>query len=165
MLSRLDATGIPLLIARLVVGGRFVQLGLKKIQDPQAFLKAVKAYEVLPLDPPVLINSIAVLLPWLEVVAGVLIVLGVGLRGAGVISFISLVVFTGAVAARAFAIYGASDIGFCAIKFDCGCGTGEVFICPKLVENSLLILGSIPIFASGSRLLCLRKDGARYAAA
>lgn len=162
VLRKLDSTGIPLLLARLAVGGMFVYLGAQKVQDPQAFLKAVKAFDILPLQPPTLINSVAVLLPWIEVVAGLAVLLGVSLRGAGATLFVSLLVFTPAVALRALGIYETSDIAFCAIKFDCGCGTGEVYICKKLLENTLLTLGSIVLFTSGSRRFCLGKAGNRY---
>lgn len=156
-LTRIDATGVPLLIARLIIGGMFVYLSILKIQEPQAFLKAMKEFDVLPLDPPRLINTIAVLLPWFELVAGIAILLGVMLRGAGLAIFFSLVVFTIAVAARAFGIHSAEDIAFCAIKFDCGCGSGEVYICSKIVQNIGLTLASLPIFLSRSRRFCLGK--------
>jgi hypothetical protein len=43
---------------------------------------------------------------------------------------------------RAVQVHAAGDIAFCDIQFDCGCGTGEVVVCYKLVQNSLLTLGS-----------------------
>ena len=41
------------------------------------------------------------------------------------------------------------------MKFDCGCGMGEVFICHKLVENTVLLLLSAWLLAGGGRQLCL----------
>jgi hypothetical protein len=57
---------------------------------------------------------------------------------------------------RALAIAATSGIPFCAVKFDCGCGAGEVFICAKLVENAVLLLLSAWLLAGGGRQLCLR---------
>ena len=51
-----------------------------------------------------------------------------------------LVPFTVIVLQRALAIQAAQGLPFCAVRFDCGCGAGEVAICFKLVENTLLIL-------------------------
>ena len=42
------------------------------------------------------------------------------------------------------------------MKFDCGCGTGEVFICHKLVENTVLLLLSAWLLTGAGRQLCLR---------
>jgi hypothetical protein len=57
---------------------------------------------------------------------------------------------------RALAIQSAQAIPFCAVKFDCGCGTGEVFICRKLLENFLFILFSVWLLAGYGRKLCVR---------
>lgn len=69
-----------------------------------------------------------------------------------------LVPFTLIVLKRALAIAAASGISFCAVKFDCGCGAGEVFICNKLVENSVLLLLSAWLLAGGGRQLCARYE-------
>lgn len=57
---------------------------------------------------------------------------------------------------RALAITAAAGIPFCAVKFDCGCGAGEVFICNKLVENSVLLLLSAWLLGGRGRQLCVR---------
>ena len=57
---------------------------------------------------------------------------------------------------RAIGIHGASDLAFCAIKFDCGCGGGDVLVCRKIVENAaLLALCAVQIVALRQRF-CLR---------
>jgi hypothetical protein len=47
-------------------------------------------------------------------------------------------------------------VSFCAVKFDCGCGAGEVFICHKLVENTVLLLMAAWLLSGQGRQLCLR---------
>jgi len=69
---------------------------------------------------------------------------------------VMLVPFTVLVFRRALAIQSALAIPFCAVKFDCGCGTGEVFICRKLLENFLFILFSVWLLAGYGRKLCVR---------
>jgi hypothetical protein len=66
-----------------------------------------------------------------------------------------LVPFTVIVFKRAMEIAAVSGIPFCAVKFDCGCGGGEVLICHKLIENTLLLLLSAWLLTGAGRQLCL----------
>ncbi len=158
LLRRLDRTGVPLLIARLVLGGLFVYMGIEKTLDPVGFMKMVREYHMVPDHPPILLNLIAAVLPWLEVFCGVLLIAGVALRGTALLLLAMLVGFTLAVALRALGIYHAQELPFCAIKFNCGCGAGEEWICHKVPKNLGLCLLSVLILVSASRRFCLRGD-------
>ena len=59
LLRRMDRTGVPLLLARLVLGGAFVYLGATKIQDPVAFLKLIREYQMVPASVPWLLSRTA----------------------------------------------------------------------------------------------------------
>jgi len=131
------AAQVIALLTRWILGVLFIYLGWKKGMDPVAFLKLVRQYDVL--HQPLLLNLVAAALPWFEVFCGLLLVTGVGVRGTAVMLVAMLVPFTLAILQRALALHAAGDIAFCAIKFDCGCGAGEVYICRKLFENTLLI--------------------------
>ena len=62
-------TSAPFLTAiRVLVGGLFVYAGLAKLMDPHAFLKAIDSFRILP---TALISPLAIMLPPLEVVAGI----------------------------------------------------------------------------------------------
>ncbi len=158
LLRRLDRTGVPLVLARIALGVMFVYTGIEKAINPVDFLKMIHEYHMVPEQPPILLNSMAAVLPWLEVLCGLLLIAGVALRGTALLLLAMLVGFTGAVALRALHIYNAQDIAFCAIKFDCGCGTGEEWICEKIPKNLGLGLLSLIILLSASRRLCLRGD-------
>ena len=67
-----------------------------------------------------------------------------------------LVPFTVVVLLRALAMHEAGGAPFCAIKFDCGCGTGEVLICRKLAENLLLTALSVSLIFRRTNRLALR---------
>jgi len=69
----------PLLIAllRVALGAVFIVASLDKIQNPEAFATTIANYRLLPYKS---INGIAIVLPWLEVITGVLLVLGVWVR-------------------------------------------------------------------------------------
>ncbi len=144
-------------MARWLLGILFVYMGLNKALHPVEFLKLVRQYEMV--TSPLLLNSIAAALPWFEVFCGLLLLAGVAVRGSALMLVIMLVPFTALVLKRALAIQAAKAILFCAVKFDCGCGAGEVFICPKLAENCALILLSLWLVLRGQgRRLCARYD-------
>jgi uncharacterized membrane protein YphA (DoxX/SURF4 family) len=69
----------PLLITllRVALGAVFVVASLDKIQNPEAFATTIANYRLLPYK---LINGIAIVLPWLEVITGTLLILGVWTR-------------------------------------------------------------------------------------
>lgn len=69
-------------ILRLLVGGGFVIAGALKIAAPAEFAVAVSNYRLLPAE---LIHLTAIVIPWLEVVAGLFILVGVWLRTASLI--------------------------------------------------------------------------------
>ncbi len=125
-------------LARWLLGALFIYMGMNKALHPVEFLKLVREYHMV--DNYLLLNSIAIILPWFEVFCGLLLVAGVAVRGTAVVLVAMLIPFTLLVLKRALAIHAAKEIAFCLIKFDCGCGAGEVYICAKLVENTLLTL-------------------------
>lgn len=146
---------IPLLIARLILGGLFVYMGVHKIGDPVAFMKQIHLYDMLPTSPGIYLNATAIVLPWIEVVSGVCLLLGVLIRGSALVQAVMLATFTPAILLRALAVMHETGQPFTQIAFDCGCGAGEVIIWKKLLENTgLFVLALIAIF-SRSRRFCL----------
>src|ERR1035437_9006029 len=115
-------------MARWWLAGVFIVMGLHKaLPHPQDFLNLVRQYHLV--TSPILLNSIGAALPWFEVFCGLLLLAGVAVRGAALNIVVMLVPFTLMVLKRALALAATSGIPFCAVKFDCGCGAGEVFIC------------------------------------
>ena len=142
--------------ARLVLGGIFVYLGAVKAADPVAFLKLARQFDVIT-TPPAL-NVIAAVLPWFEIVCGALLLLGIKPRAAALLQFILLLGFTALVVIRALAIHRTGGVPFCAIHFDCGCGTGEVLVCMKLIENLCLLVLAGMIVLVRDATWCLSPD-------
>ena len=151
---RRAALDLAAVLARWLLGALFLYLGLNKALQPVEFLKLVRQYELV--QSPLLLNSIAVTLPWFEVFCRALLLTGVAVRGSALMALLMLVPFTLVVLDRALAIQAASAIPFCAVKFDCGCGMGEVFICHKLVENAVLVLLSAWLLGGSGRRLSSR---------
>jgi uncharacterized membrane protein YphA (DoxX/SURF4 family) len=150
------AQGAAALAARWWLACLFIYMGLNKaLPDPQYFLKLVRQYHMV--STPWLLNSIAATLPWFEVFCGLLLLFGVAVRGSALMLIAMLVPFTALVFKRALEIAaGPPPISLCAVKFDCGCGMGEVFICHKVVENTVLLLMSAWLLTGAGRRLCLR---------
>ncbi len=143
------------MLARWWLGCVFIYMGLHKaVPHPEYFLKLVRQYDMV--TTPFLLNSIGAALPWFEVFCGVLLLVGVAVRGSALNLVAMLVPFTLIVLKRALAIAATSGLPFCAVKFDCGCGAGEVFICHKLVENTVLLLLALWLLTGRGRQLCLR---------
>ena len=154
---KIGAAEFVLLFARLVVGVLMIYASIGKLQDPDAFLKVVKQYEIVPVQWHVALNSIAVIVPWIELLGGAALLVGVGLRGTGGVMFVMLIAFSIAITMRTLHIMDAEGKLFMQVEFDCGCGIGEQIIWLKLLENAGLILLALLITLSKSRFLCLSR--------
>lgn len=152
LLKRIDDTHVPMLIARGVLGVLFIYMAISKVGDPIKFLKDIHEFELLPETPPMFLNLAAISLPWIEILCGVLLLVGYWLRGASATLLAMLVAFTVAIFMRAMGIHGGGGISFCDIEFDCGCGSGPINTCLKLSENlSLIALAAIATFSNSRR--------------
>jgi uncharacterized membrane protein YphA (DoxX/SURF4 family) len=147
----MDASAV---LARWLLGAAFLYMGLNKALDPVDFLKLLRQYDLT--QSSLLLNSLAAALPWFEVFCGLLLLAGIAVRGTALTLLVLLTPFTWVVLHRALLLQAAQNIPFCAVKFDCGCGAGEEFICRKLLENFLLILLSGWLLAGHGRQLSLR---------
>jgi len=84
------------LVLRLLLGAFFVYASLDKIWSPAAFAKIVYQWQVVG---PVPSNLVAVTLPWIELLAGLLILVGAWRRESALVTALLLVVFLVAAAA------------------------------------------------------------------
>ena len=102
------------LIARLVTGGVWIVAGMLKLPDPAGSVRAVRAYELLPES---VVPTVGYLLPALEVVVGVLLVLGLLTRAAAVVSSLLFVAF----------VIGIASAWARGLHIECGCFGGGGF--------------------------------------
>jgi uncharacterized membrane protein YphA (DoxX/SURF4 family) len=96
------------LLSRLLIGGMFVYASFYKIVDPAAFAKSIWFYHLMPGK---LINLMALILPWLEMICGLAVIIGFWYRGAAFWSNVMLIVF----------IIALSSTIVRGISIDCGC--------------------------------------------
>jgi uncharacterized membrane protein YphA (DoxX/SURF4 family) len=79
------------LAARLYLGWIFVYACLHKIAHPHAFGLDIATYDMLPLS---IINLTAITLPWVELFAGIMLIVGFRVRGAALAVAGMMVMFT-----------------------------------------------------------------------
>jgi uncharacterized membrane protein YphA (DoxX/SURF4 family) len=96
------------LFARIAIGAIFVYASIDKIRDPHAFARLIDGYRVLPEN---LVAIVAVILPFLELICGVLLIIGLWVLPALVWVGIMLVIFT----------LGMIQAYFRGLAIECGC--------------------------------------------
>jgi len=133
---------ILILIFRLVVGFIFLSFGASKINIADKFASEIGNYALMP---EFSLNIIALILPWLELMVGIFLILGIRLRATAIISSILLIIFI-------IAVLSAMIRG---LDINCGCSSThpqKVGI-PKILENfGLLILSILIIIFPNSKL-------------
>jgi uncharacterized membrane protein YphA (DoxX/SURF4 family) len=127
------------IVCRLILGGLFIYASLDKIAHPQAFADIIYQYRLVP---DLFIHFMAVALPWLEMVTGIFLVIGIFPRTAAILLSSLLAVFMITLVVNAIR-------GF---NFNCGCFTtsseaGESnFIVDAFRDLLMLLPGLIIIF-------------------
>lgn len=97
-----------MLAIRLYLGGLFVWASLHKIAEPATFALDVATYQLLPLWA---INPFALTVPWLELWVGILLMLGIRVRAAALVTSLLMAAF---MVALGFALAKGLDLS-------CGC--------------------------------------------
>jgi uncharacterized membrane protein YphA (DoxX/SURF4 family) len=128
-------------ILRLIIGAMFIYVAYNKFINPEEFAKAIKNYDMLPLQ---VINIMAIILPYIELFSGLFLILGIYKKGSSAIIGISLIVFIIALT-TAFAR---------GLNIDCGCGFSSLIqetaskneLVIRIFEDILMLLGIIIIY-------------------
>jgi uncharacterized membrane protein YphA (DoxX/SURF4 family) len=82
------------LAARLYLGTIFLLACWHKLMEPGAFALDIATYQILPLS---LINPMAIVLPWVELLAGIMMVIGLRTRAAALLVAGMMVLFLAAI--------------------------------------------------------------------
>ncbi len=98
------------LLARLVLGALFLYASYDKLGGSQMFADSIENYRLVPRW---MINPMAIVLPWVQFIAGVCLLLGVFAPGAGLVSACLYAVFVGALVSALLR----------GLNIDCGCFT------------------------------------------
>ena len=131
--------GLFAIIARLILGVIFIYASIDKIIHPAAFAEAIYNYQILPDS---LINLTAIVLPWLELILGFFLIIGLFRAGSACMVTVLLVIFLGAMV---FNLTRGLDI-------HCGCfsagtdGTGNAPVVWYVFRDALFLLPALYLF-------------------
>ena len=125
------------LILRLYIAGLFIYAGMVKINYTAEFAETIASYRMVPYWG---VNAMAVTLPWIELVSGILLVCGIRVRSAIVVIGSLLVMFTVGIAVNL--IWKA--------PIDCGCfqTLGETISWETLMRDLIWIAMAGHVFFS-----------------
>ena len=147
MLRSIVSNKYLILGIRLVLGFVFIYAAIDKIAHPADFAQNIYNYRMLPYWT---INLMALVMPWLELLCGVLIAVGWLLRGSAFMIGFMLLVFIIAISA---ALIRGLDIS-------CGCfsveGGHEVAV-DLLIRDILMFIGAAIVLFFGSSALSLAR--------
>ena len=123
------------LIIRIALGGIFVLWSISKIADANGFAESIDNYQILS-NP--FIGIMALTLPWIELVCGLFLIVGIRLKANSAIIAAMLFIF----------IIAISSAMLRGISSNCGCGSDEAVAIglPKLIEDILMLAGALYIY-------------------
>jgi uncharacterized membrane protein YphA (DoxX/SURF4 family) len=139
--------------SRAVVGGIFIYASLDKIAQPELFTKIVQGYRILPRE---IVPLFSFILPWIELVLGILLLVGLLIRGSASVAAFLLAVFISAILIKA----AQGSIS------DCGCfsvipGRANLSASILLLRDFILLALCLPniFFSSIPRSQKITQDG------
>lgn len=132
------------LAAAVVLGGIFVYASSSKLVDPRPFVTIIWNYRLLP---PGAVNAVAIFLPWLELLVGIGLIVGLRRRAAAAWATALLVAFTAALLINAVR----------GLDVACGCFSTS----SEDTSNAwLLVLRDLPMLAAAAWLWWFPPRGA-----
>ena len=136
-------------ICRVILGGLFIYASLDKIVHPHDFAKIVYDYHLLP---DIAIYWVAGILPWFEMICGLMLVSGLMIRTPSILLSLMLLVFIAAMGLNALR----------GLDISCGCFTTsqegtESLIISILRDIFFLIPGFIIILFHQERIKTTKK--------
>jgi len=127
---------LPLLILRLSLGAIFIYAAVGKIADPARFAGDIAAYRLLPVF---MVNILAMVLPYIEILTGLGLVIGIWIDAASAIASVLVTIF----------IISALSAMARGLNIECGCftlsGAGKVGW-DLIARDILMLTAAIVVF-------------------
>lgn len=130
-------------LLRFTLAAVFLWAGATKITDPHQFANVISNYQLLP---AFMVNPVAVWLPWIEVLCGVLLICGVWIDGSLVVVNTLLILFMAALISNWIR----------GIDADCGCfsavaSEGESSYLFDIVRDAVFLGIGLRVFYARAR--------------
>ncbi len=124
------------LALRIFLGYFFICASLSKIPHPAQFAEAIANYRLIPYE---CLNLGTIILPWIELVAGLFLIIGFKSRTSVIVIGLLLVIFDAMILIN---MYQGAPI-------TCGCydTVGEPIGWKKVLENALIVVFSFQIYS------------------
>lgn len=151
-----------LLVCRLAVAALFLFAAYQKLfapeSGPQKFAMSINSFKILPEHLVLLATGV---IPWIEVLCGLLLIAGLWTRAAATLLSVMLIAFTIAVA----------SVLLRNMSLTCGCFGKFSLLCPhdkmtwcKVGENALILLPTLLVAVFGGGFLALDGNGCKTSA-
>jgi len=141
-LRRLIDNDYLTMFSRLFIGVVLIYASFYKVIDPGSFARSIWFYHMVPGD---LINLMALILPWLELLCGLALIFGVHYRGAVIWANIMTIVFI-------IALYSTIYRG---LSIDCGCfkasGSAAYKAWRSLAMDLVMLIFTVQMYFSRSK--------------
>lgn len=124
------------LLARVVLGGVLIAAGALKVTEPDVAARAVQAYQVLPYD---LAATVGHALPVVEIIVGLLLVVGLFTRVSAVVASLLMLAF----------LVGIGQAWARGLSIDCGCFGGGGQVAPGQTRYVSEIARDLGLLACG----------------
>ena len=148
-MKKLITSSLLAAVFRWILGLIFIYASIHKIADPIAFSETIYNYRIMP---DMFVDFLAIWLPWLELFAGLSLIIGIWIKGGAlIISILSM----------AFAIAVGSAV-FRGLDIACGCfyayDTEEIIEWTYMAQDlCLLIMGIQVLFFDNGRYILTAK--------
>ena len=150
--SQILSSPITITILRFIVGALFILASYPKIVNPMHFSAVIAEYRILPES---FVPFVAIVLPWLEFLCGIMLVLNVYVQSNALIIMVVLLVFTA----------GVTNNILRGIIHDCGCfellgewfGLQDEISLSTIVRDLFFILLILPVLFYGTNVFFRRK--------
>lgn len=131
------------LALRLIIGGLFLYASAGKLFNQEAFAKAIYNYKFLP---DALVNVLAIVMPYMELITALFLILGIFKKGSSFLVIVMLAVFIIALT-RAYVL---------GLDISCGCFSLETVskksdILMRIIQDIFMLIGALLIYIFSDR--------------
>jgi uncharacterized membrane protein YphA (DoxX/SURF4 family) len=146
------ATGWICTACRVILGGLFVAAGLLKLRMPQGFADSILGFKLFdPVDQSHLVVLTTFVVPWTEVIAGLMLLVGLWARASAAVIATMLVAFIAGVISVIVRGIETKCSCFGNLEWPCAGGVGWC----QVIRNCVMIAAALPVIIWGAGALAV----------